>query len=96
VLPLQQPLGHEVASQTQWPLLLLHSWPLAHAVQEAPPAPHAALLSDEYARHVAPLQHPVEHDPPPQVQDPLVQASPVLQAPQAAPPVPHCEVDCEA
>ena len=25
VVPLQQPLGHEVASHTHWPVLLLHS-----------------------------------------------------------------------
>ena len=38
-LPLQQPAGHEVASHTHRPLAL-HSWPVVHAAQAAPPAPH--------------------------------------------------------
>lgn len=49
-LPLQQPLGHEVASQTHWPALapvLLHSCPEAHGPQAAPPVPQVALDSAE-------------------------------------------------
>jgi hypothetical protein len=54
VLPLQQPLGHELASQTQAPLLL-HSWPLAQGLHIAPFRPqvgvedvwHCPLLSQQ-------------------------------------------------
>ncbi len=50
VLPLQQPVGHEVASQTHWPALapvLLHSCPEAHGPQAAPPVPHVVPDSAE-------------------------------------------------
>jgi hypothetical protein len=90
----QQPLGHVVESHTHWPEFWSHLWPLAHAAQALPAAPHAALLSEEYATHTVPLQQPVEQDPPPHVQAPLLHAWPVPQVPQAWPPVPHCEVDC--
>ena len=46
MLPLQQPFGHEVASQTHWPLVLLHSCPVAHPVQVAPVVPHDVFDSD--------------------------------------------------
>jgi hypothetical protein len=46
VLPLQQPLAHEVASQTHWPVVLLHSWPLAHAEQLPPRVPHEVFDSE--------------------------------------------------
>ena len=38
-MPLQQPLGHEAASQTHCPLVVLHAWPDAHAAHAAPPEP---------------------------------------------------------
>jgi hypothetical protein len=95
VLPLQHPDGHDVASQTHCPVLLLHSWPAAHAWHVAPPAPHEPLLSDASAsQEDAPLQHPV-HDPPPQLQTPLAHESPMPHAVHAAPAVPHCAADCE-
>jgi hypothetical protein len=71
--PLQQPCGHELASQTHWPVAVLHSLPAAHAPHAAPPAPHELLLSMVSASHVVPLQQP-EHAPPPHVQAPLEQA----------------------
>lgn len=43
---MQQPLGHEVASQPQVPLVLLQSWPVAHAAHAAPAVPHEALDSE--------------------------------------------------
>ncbi len=43
--PLQQPMGQEVASQTQLPVPL-HSCPDRHALHAAPPAPHDAVDSD--------------------------------------------------
>jgi hypothetical protein len=45
-VPLQQPFGHEVASQTHLPLVVLHSWPVAHAEQAPPPEPHEPLVSE--------------------------------------------------
>ncbi len=45
-LPLQQPVGHEVASHTHCPVVLLHSWPVPQAPHAAPAAPHPAVVSD--------------------------------------------------
>jgi len=92
---LQQPLGQDVASQTHWPVLLSHSWPVGHPPHATPPAPHEAFDSPVSGSHVEPLQQPA-HEPPPHVQAPLEQASPLPQDPQAAPAVPHSLVDCEA
>jgi hypothetical protein len=39
-LPLQQPSGHDVASHTHCPFVLLHSWVGRHAAHVAPAAPH--------------------------------------------------------
>jgi len=58
----QQPLGHEAALQTQAPLL--HAWPVAHALQAAPPVPqvpvpevrHWPLESQQPLGHEAALQ----------------------------------------
>jgi hypothetical protein len=41
VLPLQQPFGHEAASQMHWPAAL-HACPVAQAPHAAPAVPHAA------------------------------------------------------
>jgi hypothetical protein len=95
VVPLQQPLGHEVASQTHWPVALLHSSPPLQATQAAPPEPHDELDSLERASHVEPLQHPVQ-EPPPQLHVPLEQVSPVPHELHVAPPVPHWLDDCPA
>jgi hypothetical protein len=39
-LPLQQPLGHVLALQMHFPLLVSHAWPAAQAAQATPPVPH--------------------------------------------------------
>jgi hypothetical protein len=88
-------MGQDVASQTQCPVVVLHSWPDGQASHAAPPAPHDMLDSLVSASQVDPLQQPA-HDPPPQLQRPLVQVSPVPQAVQAAPAVPHSPYVCEA
>lgn len=47
MVPLQQPPGHEVASQTHWPRLLLHSCPGdTHAAHVAPLVPQEPLDSE--------------------------------------------------
>jgi hypothetical protein len=94
VVPLQQPLGHEVPSQTHCPVVLLHSWPAEHAAHVAPLAPHEEFDSLESASHVVPVQHP-EHDVPPHVHTPLEHAWPLLHGAHAAPAVPHDAFDCE-
>jgi len=38
---LQQPFGHDVASQTHAPWVVSQRWPVAHATQAAPLAPQA-------------------------------------------------------
>lgn len=61
--PLQQPLGHEVASQPQVPFVLLQSWPVAHAVHRAPAVPQDALVSDPNGTQVPlAVQQPFGHD----------------------------------
>ena len=47
MLPLQHPLGHDVASHTHVPLDVLQSWLVPHEAQLAPPVPHDAGVSDE-------------------------------------------------
>jgi hypothetical protein len=94
VLPLQQPVGQDVASQTHCPVLLLHSWPEAHAEQLAPPAPHKVFDSDPYGSHVLPLQQPFGQDDALHTHWPVLvlhcwpEAHPV----QLAPPTPHMEL----
>jgi hypothetical protein len=46
VLPLQHPFGHDLASQTQVPVLVLHSCPDGHALQATPPVPQVVPVSD--------------------------------------------------
>jgi hypothetical protein len=100
VFPLQQPLGHEVASQTHWPVVLLHSWPAAHAPHAAPPLPHDVFDSDAYVSQAPlgpPLQQPAGHVSASHVHVPfVVSQSPFPQTPHAAPPVPHTDDDSEA
>ncbi len=95
-LEVQQPLGHEVASHTHCPVVLLHSWPLGQAEQVAPPAPHDVFDSLESASQVPPPMQQPAHPPLPHEHAPLAHVSPVPQALQAAPPVPHWEADCDA
>jgi hypothetical protein len=92
VLPLQQPLGHDVASHTHCPPPL-QPCPDAHAAQAAPPLPHElldSLLSDS---QLPPLQQP-GHDIPPQEHAPPAQACPEAQALHAAPPTPQSAEPC--
>jgi hypothetical protein len=99
VPPLQQPLGHEVASQTHCPVAL-HSWPVPQAAQLAPPVPQDDADSEAYASQVPlvpPLQQPFGHVRASHAQRPLVVSHRLLaQATQAAPPVPQALLDSEA
>ncbi len=95
VLPLQQPFGHEVASQTHCPVFLLHSWPVAHAAHAAPAAPHDVFVSFASRSQVVLLVQQPLHDVLLQVHTPLEHVSPVLHAAQAAPAVPHDAADCD-
>jgi hypothetical protein len=52
-------LGHELASQTHAPSAL-HSLPLAHGVQAAPPTPQVALVDVWHCPLVS--QHPLGHE----------------------------------
>jgi hypothetical protein len=96
---LQQPAGHETASQTHCPVVFLHSWPAGHAAQVAPVVPHDPFDSEAYASHVPPV--PPTQQPFGQVlasheQMPLVVSQrPLGQAAHAAPPLPHCDADSE-
>jgi hypothetical protein len=92
VVPLQQPVGQEVESQTHWPFALLHSWPDAHAVQLAPAAPHELFDSDPYASHApAAVQQPAGQEAASQTHCPvaLLHSWPATQALHVAPPAPH-------
>ena len=89
---MQQPLGHEVASHTHWPVPL-HSRPVEHALQATPDAPHEVLDSAVSCSQVpAPVQQP-GHDVPPHVHAPFVHASLPMHGLHAAPPVPHAVLD---
>ncbi len=91
----QHPSGHDVASQTQLPAVL-HSWPVAQAVQAVPAAPHDVADSAENGSHVSlAVQHPAQAAPP-QVHAPPEHEPPFAHAPHAAPPVPHSDDDCPA
>jgi hypothetical protein len=99
VLPLQQPVGHDVASHTHWPAVLLHSWPELQAPHVAPPVPHELFDSDAYGSHVPvapPLQQPFGHVLASHEQRPsVVSQTPFAQVAHAAPPTPHCAGDWE-
>lgn len=90
--PLQQPMGHELALHTHWPVAVSHSWPAAHATQTAPPAPHAAVDSMPAGKHAPPaVQQPLGHElglhthwPPP-----VSHVCPDAHAAQSVPPAPH-------
>ena len=100
MLPLQQPLGHELASHTHCPVPLLHSWPDPQAEQLAPPVPQEPFDSDVYASHVPlvpPTQQPLGHVVASHEQTPAVLSQrPFAQDAHATPPIPHWEEDCEA
>ena len=57
-LPLQHPVGHEVASHTHLPVIVSHSCPVPHALQAAPPVPHDVFVSEANISQTLPLQHP--------------------------------------
>lgn len=57
VVPLQQPPGHDVASQTQEPAT--HSWPVPHPTHAAPLVPHSLL---DGVMQTLPLQQPLAHE----------------------------------
>lgn len=95
VLPLQQPAGQDAASHTHCPVVRLHSWPVAHAPQVAPPAPHDVFDSLESASQDPPVQQPAQ-DEPPHVHAPIEHESPLPHTLHAAPAVPHWLPDCEA
>jgi hypothetical protein len=95
VLPLQQPIGHEVASQTHCPVGL-HSWPFPQATQAAPALPHEVFDSPENGSHVVPLQQPAHEAVLPHEHWPALHESPEPHAAQALPPMPQSAPDCDA
>jgi hypothetical protein len=94
-LVVQQPVGHEVASQTHWPVVVLHSWPEGQLAHVAPLAPQEVLLSLDRDSQVPSLQQP-EHPVPPHPHAPFAQACPAVHALHAAPLVPHSLDNCDA
>jgi hypothetical protein len=89
VLPLQHPLGHDVALHTHAPCAL-HCWPVVHPTH-APPETPQALLDD--VTHVPLEQQPLQLVPP-QVHAPPLHDWPDVHSPQASPADPHADVDC--
>ena len=61
VVPLQQPVGHKLASHAGTHSPLTHSFPAPHWAHAKPFAPQAAVVLP--GRQVVPLQHPVVHEP---------------------------------
>lgn len=98
VLPLQQPFGHEAASQTHWPPAL-HSCPVTQAAHATPPVPHELVDSLAYASHVPlvpPLQHPLGHVSALHEHRPLVVSQRLFaQGAHAMPREPQSAADCE-
>jgi hypothetical protein len=91
VLPLQHPAGQETASQTHWPVVMLHSCPAAHVPHAAPPVPHELADSDAYCWHApAAVQQPLGHEVESQTHAPVPSHSrPDTHALHAAPALPH-------
>jgi len=89
VVPLQQPFGHEVALQTQVPLLVEQVVPVAHDAQAAPDFPHWLMVWLANGTQAVPLQHPFGQEDALQTQAPFAQVWPVAQELHAAPPVPQ-------
>jgi hypothetical protein len=90
----QQPLGHELAVHTQWPVLVSQDWPDAQAEHKVPPAPHDAFDSLDRGSHMAPEVQQPAHAEPPQVHIPPEQLPPAAHGAHMAPPLPHEELDC--
>jgi hypothetical protein len=91
--PLQQPLGHEVASQMQLPLVLSQSRLEPHAPQVAPAVPHDCADSDAQGSQVPegpPLQQPLGHEVASHTQLPVeLHSVPDGHALHATPALPH-------
>jgi hypothetical protein len=96
VVPLQQPVEHEVGSHTHAPVTVSHSCPLAHTAHITPPAPHAEADCEPGRTH-APLgvQHPPGHVVALHTQCPVVvlHSVPGGHAAHRVPPAPHDAVD---
>lgn len=88
VVPLQQPSGHEVPSQTHCPVVLLHSWPALQMRQPSPAVPvvgpHMSFVSFASSTHELPLQQPraAAHAAGLQTHTPPVHVWPVRQLPE--------------
>ncbi len=95
--PLQQPLGHVLASHEQVPLVRSQR-PFVQDTHAAPPVPQLVADSDAYGSHVEPLQQPAGHDVDVQTHCPVVvlHCCPVPHDAHAAPPAPHEEFVSEA
>jgi hypothetical protein len=87
VVPLQQPLAHELALQAHLPDAQVV--PVAQAAQAAPAVPQVALL--EVWQWPFASQHPLGQEVALQTHLPPLQAWPVAQAAQAAPLVPQAD-----
>jgi len=89
----QQPFGQEVASQTHWPDVVLHSVPEGHAAHVVPRAPQEVLVSLDSVSHVVPLQQPSQIVPPHE-HAPPEHDWPLTHAAHAPPPAPHWAAVC--
>jgi hypothetical protein len=88
VVPLQQPLRHDVASHTH--ALPLQRCPVTHPVQGAAPVPHAENVSAVTQLLVLVLQHPAAQTFESQTHaPPLHSCVPGVHALHAVPPTPH-------
>lgn len=89
MLPLQQPLGHELALQPHVPLP--HASPFGHEPHAAPPVPQEVLDCEEYASQVpVDVQQPIGQEALLHTQLPLaLHTWPVGHAAQVAPLLPH-------
>ncbi len=91
---MQQPAGHELASQTHVPVVVLQVCPVAHDPHAAPPVPHWPEVCWACCTHVLPLQQPAGQDAASQTHCPEpLQAWPAAQAAQATPPAPQEPAD---
>ena len=86
--PLQHPFGHDVASHTHAPVVVLHSRPVPHAAQATPPAPQDMSFWLPRASQVPLAQHPVQATPP-HVHEPIEHDSLAAHDAHVAPPLPH-------
>jgi hypothetical protein len=97
VSPAVQHPGHDVPAQVQAPSE--HASPFAQAAHDPPPVPHSPADWDETATHAPDAaQQPPGHEVASQVHCPVLvsHSCPERQAPQLAPPTPHCGFDWEA